>query len=121
MYVYIYKLLIFYINVPAFVVIRYWDQLDLISIFELLVVFGASVPIMVNCSLSCPESTTFLHSSKETWIRIFRLAVIRPFEKRVWENSEAVTWFDVKLETSAFAFGKFLIPAIIRILVLIST
>jgi hypothetical protein len=43
-------LLIFYINVPAFVVIRYWDQLDIISISTLIFVFGSALSVILTCS-----------------------------------------------------------------------
>jgi hypothetical protein len=44
-------MLTIYVNVPAFAVFRYWDSLDLISLSTLVLVFGASVPMLVSCSL----------------------------------------------------------------------
>jgi hypothetical protein len=46
-----FMILTIYVNVPAFAVFCYWDGLDLISISTLVLVFGASVPMLVSCSL----------------------------------------------------------------------
>jgi hypothetical protein len=44
-------LMLFYINVPAFVLICYWDQLDLFSICTFIVVAWSSAPVLFSSAL----------------------------------------------------------------------
>ncbi len=43
--------LTFYINVPAFAIVCYWDRLDFLSISTLGLVFFLATPILVSCTL----------------------------------------------------------------------
>ncbi len=44
-------IIIFYINLPAFAIFCYWDQLDPFSISVFFAVFVTSAPVLVGCAL----------------------------------------------------------------------
>jgi hypothetical protein len=48
-------ILIFYINIPAFVIFCYWEHLDPFSICTFLAVFLASVPVLAGSALVMSE------------------------------------------------------------------